>query len=244
MSSRLEQQFHSLSLPNHRLSAPTIAAILDLTRLDTQATASDIETLIQKAKQDQVAAVCVLPEHLEWVPCLTPIQRATVVNFPRSDQLPQQVLQDIEQAITHHNADEIDYVLAYPIYLTSQKNEALAWCRDAYQLCRHYGRLFKVILETGALGSLEIIHRASCDVMEAGCDMLKTSTGKIAVGATLPAVFAILKAIQDREQGCGIKCSGGIRSVAQASQFIHLAEHVLEKSADKTWFRIGTSGIQ
>jgi len=244
MSSSLEKQYYSLSLPDYLLSPLVISALLDLTKLDTQATHSDIETLIQKAKLDQVAAICVLPQHLEWVPPLTPIQRATVVNFPKGDQSPQQVLNDIEQAINHHNADEIDYVLAYPTYLSSRRREALAWCRDAYQLCRQHKRLFKVILETGALGTLETIHQASWDVMEAGCDMLKTSTGKLAVGATLPAVFAMLKAIQDRGQPCGIKCSGGIRTVAQASTFIHLAEDILEKSADKTWFRIGASIVE
>ena len=140
-------------------------------------------------------------------------------------------------------ADEIDYVFAYTAYLDGQHETALAWCHEAYQLCQIHGRLFKVILETGAIPTPNMIYQLSADVIQSGCDMLKTSTGKIAVGATLPAVFAMLTAIQDHKPTCGIKCSGGIKTIANASAFIHLAEKVLDKKVDKSWFRIGASTL-
>ena len=74
--------------------------------------------------------------------------------------------------------------------------------------------------------------------------MLKTSTGKITPGASLQAVFVMLSAIKDSQSGCGIKISGGIKTLAQASVYIHLSEHMLEKNVGKNWFRIGASQIK
>ncbi len=241
----LENKFDAVQaqLATHILRPEKVLPWVDLTRLDAHASINEIETLIQKAQQEHVAAICVFPRHLDWIPPLDPIRRATVVNFPGGDQVPDRVLKDIECAIEQHHADEIDYVFAYPTYLAGDTALALAWCRDAYQLCLQHGRLFKVILETGALSSMDIIYQLSCDVIEAGCHMLKTSTGKIPVGASLPAAFAMLTAIQDSNCSCGIKLSGGIKTVQQASAYVHLAEHMLNKPVDKSWFRIGASTI-
>ncbi len=235
----IEQQ-----LPIDLIPIEKIFSLVDLTRLDEHASTEDIEQLVTTAHSEHVAAICVFPQHLQIIPKLTNIQRATVANFPGGNQVHQQVLQNIEHAIVQQKADEIDYVFAYAHYLDGQQATALAWCREAYQLCQAHGRLFKVILETGALPTVSTIYQLSADIIHAGCDMLKTSTGKIAVGATLPAVFAMLTAIQDHNPTGGIKCSGGIRNGEQASRFIHLAEQVLDKEVDKSWFRIGASGIQ
>lgn len=245
MGRSLDSQFTMLieQLDTHILPVTRILPLLDLTRLDEQATATEIEMLAAKAQQDSVAAICVFPRHLDWIPDLTSIHRATVVNFPGGNLAQDQVLQDIERAITDHKADEIDYVFAYPQYLSGQAPRALAWCAEAYQLCQDYGVFFKVILETGALNSLELIHKLSCAVIESGCHMLKTSTGKINMGASLPAAFAILTAIQDCQSQCGIKVSGGVKTLAQASSYVHLAEQVCNQAVDKTWFRIGASQI-
>ena len=230
-------------LASHVLPTSYIYPLLDLTRLDEQAEGEEIAALISKAQQDQVAAICVYPQHLAWVPVIPPVQRATVVNFPTGNQVHDAVLEHIDQAIVKHQADEIDYVFPYNHYLSGQTSHALGWCQEAYQLCQQHGRMFKVILETGALPSQELIYKLSCDVIEKGCDMLKTSTGKIQTGATMQAAFAILTAIKDSQTATGIKISGGIKTLAQASSYIHLAEQMLDQSVDKTWFRIGTSQI-
>jgi deoxyribose-phosphate aldolase len=245
MGLSLERRFTDLieRLDTHVLPASRVFPLMDLTRLDDNAAMQDINQLIAKAQQDSVAAICVFPQHLAWVPMFDAIQRATVVNFPGGNVPHDQVLQDIEQAITQQQADEIDYVFAYSHYLAGQRSHALGWCEEAYQLCRQHGRLFKVILETGALPSVDSIYQVSGAVIEAGCDMLKTSTGKIAIGATLPAAFAMLTAIQDSHSDCGIKISGGVKTLAQASSYLHLAEHIRSAIADKTWFRIGASQI-
>ncbi|PJD93022.1 MAG: deoxyribose-phosphate aldolase [Legionella sp.] len=245
MPTVLDIQFDAIlqQLDAHILSSNKVLPFIDLTLLNESATTIELDTLVQKAQRDQVAAICVFPQHLAMIPSLQPIQRATVVNFPGGDQAQDHVLQAIEGAILQFDADEIDYVFAYPHYLAGHTAPALAWCREAYQLCQQHGRMFKVIIETGALGSLDTIYQVSREIIEAGCDMLKTSTGKIGVGASLPAVFAMLTAIKDSQRACGIKVSGGVKTLHQASSYIHLAETILNQSADASWFRIGASSM-
>lgn len=243
MSTHSDQPLHHIEqAPSHCFSLEQILPLVDLTLLNLQATPEEIIQLSKAAHTQHVAAVCVFPQHLQYVKANIP--RATVVNFPGGNHDHQQILHDMEHAIMDHQADEIDYVFAYPLYLAGQQAEALSRCREAYRLCHSQGRLFKVILETGALPSTDMIYQLSQEVIHAGCDMLKTSTGKISVGATLPAVFAMLNAIHDLQSTCGIKCSGGIKTTEQASRFIHLSQQVLGKPVDKTWFRIGASAIQ
>ncbi len=55
----------------------------------------------------------------------------------------------------------------------------------------------KVILETGELGTLDHVRRASVLAMHAGADFIKTSTGKIQPAATLPVTLVMLEAIRD-----------------------------------------------
>lgn len=245
MSISLETRFDNLvqQLDYPILSSARIFPLVDLTCLDEQAIAADIQALVEKAQQDQVAAICVYPKHLEWIPAISPIQRATVVNFPSGDHIHDQVLTHIEQAIAKQNADEIDYVFAYSAYLAGQRSHALGWCQEAYQLCQEHGRMFKVIIETGAMPTIDMIYKLSGDIIEKGCDILKTSTGKIPVGASLQAAFAMLTAIKDSQSQTGIKISGGVKTLAQASAYVHLAEHMLEQTANKKWFRIGASQI-
>jgi deoxyribose-phosphate aldolase len=149
----------------------------------------------------------------------------------------------IENAAQYSYLREIDYVFPYHAYLSGQETQALYDCQQVHQQCIKHNLLFKVILETGALPSLDIIYKLSRQVITIGCDFLKTSTGKIAVGATLPAAFAMLSAIKDSNTSCGIKLSGGIRSLIEAESYTHLAQHVLNRAIDKSWLRFGMSRL-
>ena len=61
----------------------------------------------------------------------------------------------------------------------------------------------KVILETGELGTYDIVRRASLLAMAAGADFIKTSTGKISPAATLPVALVMLEAIRDLHDETG-----------------------------------------
>lgn len=225
------------------ISNQNILSLIDLTLLDTNASADDINALQQKGCQHNVAALCILPEHLAYLPAKLSIQVATVANFPTGNANHTDVLSLVEDTITRFSVDEVDYVFPYQRYLEGEVQEALSECKANYQLCREHNVRFKVILETGALPSIEDIYQLSLDVIASGCDFIKTSTGKIATGATLDAAFAMLTAIKESKASCGFKVSGGIKTKAQALAYIHLAEYVLNRPANKHWFRIGASSL-
>ena len=72
---------------------------------------------------------------------------------------------------------------------------------------------------------------------------LKTCTGKIPQGASLSALFTMLSAIKDSGKTCGIKVSGGVKTPRQAFNYAKLAELMMAKKIDKSWFRIGASSL-
>lgn len=229
-------------------SFPSIASLTDLTLLDHAASETDVKKLVTTALDKYVAAICVFPQHLSWVSENFILSKAndrpalaTVVNFPSGNDSQDAVLESIRDAITLHKAQEIDYVFPYQLYFAGDVKKALSNCASAYQQTKQYGAMFKVILETGAFQSLDMVYQLSLDIIENGCDFLKTSTGKIAIGATLPAAFAILKAITDTKTACGIKISGGIKTEQQAYQYMRLAQSMTELKLNKHWFRLGTS---
>lgn len=216
-----------------------IDALTDLTLLDENASTTHIEQLVAQALERGVAAICVYPKYLKYIP--QEIKRATVINFPSGEQPHDEVLQDLQNIITHHLAEEIDYVFPYTLFLNGRSEEAFSRYRDISQLCNQHQLLLKVILETGAFPSGKLIEAASLALIEQGCAFLKTSTGKIATGATLEAATAILTAIQMSKTPCGLKISGGIRTNEQALSYIDLAKTMLHREVDATWFRIGRS---
>ncbi|HON70985.1 MAG TPA: deoxyribose-phosphate aldolase, partial [Tenuifilum sp.] len=106
----------------------------------------------------------------------------------------------------------------------------------------------KVILETGALPSLEDIKLASFLAMEAGSDFIKTSTGKLEPAATPEAVYVMCLAIKEFHEKTGrkvgMKPAGGVSNSYDAALFYTIVEQVLGQE----WlypglFRFGTSRL-
>jgi deoxyribose-phosphate aldolase len=85
-------------------------------------------------------------------------------------------------------------------------------------------------------------------LLDHGADFLKTSTGKISIGATEEAVAAMLKALWQCAQKNGVvkglKISGGIKTRAQAKLYMDMATEYFGKDylVPKT-FRIGASTL-
>lgn len=222
-------------------------SLIDLTSLDDNDTDEVITGLCQKAvtSHGEVAAVCVYSRFVKLAKkCLenTQVNIATVVNFPSGDQKLEAVLQETKQAIAD-GADEIDLVIPYKEYLAGDTETTSQFVSECKKVCGPNITL-KVILETGALQQPEIITQASIDAIEAGANFLKTSTGKIAVGATIDAAELMLTAIKQSGKLVGFKASGGIRTVEQASQYLQLAGIIMGQDwvTPKT-FRFGASSL-
>ena len=85
-------------------------------------------------------------------------------------------------------------------------------------------------------------------VTESGADFIKTSTGKIGIGATPEAFYVMCNAIKDyyNETGTkiGIKAAGGIRTANDAAKYYTIASEILgEEWMNKDLFRIGAASL-
>lgn len=220
-----------------------ISSLVDLTLLDQLASIEQLQALSVEASQFQVAALCVYPQHLKHLSAPVSINRAAVVNFPSGQASIEAVLSEIDSLAQSKAVQEIDYVFPYSAYLAGDEKLALSHSEQVIQRCKKYGLISKVILETEVFPSRDSIEQLCFSLIEQGCDFLKTSTGTKPVGATIEAASAILNSILVSGQPCGLKISGGIRTKAQALLYIDLAETMLSRSVDASWFRIGTSKL-
>jgi deoxyribose-phosphate aldolase len=106
----------------------------------------------------------------------------------------------------------------------------------------------KVILGTGDLLTLRNVARASMVAMMAGADFIKTSTGKVAVNATLPVGLVMTRAIREYAQqtgmAVGFKPAGGIRTAKQSIEWLVLMKEEVGASwLNAKLFRLGASAM-
>ncbi|MGF1659802.1 MAG: deoxyribose-phosphate aldolase [Rubrimonas sp.] len=219
---------------------------LDLTDLGEFTDAEDVEALCARALASPVkpASVCVWPKHVATAAeALTGsgIKVATVINFPAGGEHLNYVLSETEQA-GWDGAAEIDLVMPYRAFAEGRAVAAERIVRGVRGAAK--ARKMKVILESGLLHEPELIRRAADFAVSCGADFLKTSTGKVEIGATPEAVAQMLAAIQATTREVGLKVSGGVRTLADARLYMEMA--IEAKGADwiaPATFRIGASSL-
>jgi deoxyribose-phosphate aldolase len=230
---------------------------MDLTTLEGTDTIGKIVAMCSKAIRPDptdpsippVAAVCLYPQ---LVPVAVEQLKGTGVHvasvagaFPSGLGPLDARLREIAEVV-ELGADEVDIVLNRSLFLGgryAQAYDEIVASREAAGTAH-----LKVILETGELGSYDRIRQASMLAMAAGADFIKTSTGKIGVGATLPAALCMMEAARDfhRQTGVevGIKIAGGVRKSKQSIQYLT----ILYETLGANWmtpdrFRIGASTL-
>jgi deoxyribose-phosphate aldolase len=221
--------------------------LVDLTSLGEHDTPAVVQALCAQALASPVhpAALCVYPEHLTTAQqhvAGTHIRLATVVNFPDGSTNFGRIERETARAIGA-GANEIDLVLPYDEIIAGRPSSAEAAVHACRDVCGPHVTL-KVILETGELQTTELIQRAAQAGLAGGADFLKTSTGKTPGGATLAAAATLLDMIASAGRPCGLKLSGGIRTLEQAQDYVRLAETRMGAgwiSPDR--FRIGASTL-
>jgi deoxyribose-phosphate aldolase len=195
-----------------------------------------------------VAAMCVYPALVETArEVLTePIGIAAVAaGFPASQTFIEVKVAEAAMAVAA-GATEIDIVISIGKFLEGNYQEVYdeiseikAAIKDAH---------LKVILETGALKTVENIYKASIIAMAAGADFIKTSTGKIAVNATPEATYVMCTAIKDWHTKTGKKVcykpAGGVSTTNEAVQHYTLVKDILGKDwLNNESFRFGASRL-
>ena len=231
--------------------------MIDLTTLEGSDTNGKVIQLCRKAKNlhdtsidiPNVAAVCVYAPYVKLAKqelAKTNIKVAAVATVFPSGQANLDVKLDDARFAVEEGADEIDMVISRGKFLSGDYNYVFDEIAAVREVC---GKVrLKVILETGELGTLDNIRRASDIAMLAGADFIKTSTGKISPAATMPVTLTMLYAIRDFYDKHGIqvgmKPAGGISTAKAALHYLRMVNEILGANwLDNNWFRFGASRL-
>jgi deoxyribose-phosphate aldolase len=205
----------------------TISSYIEHTNLTPTVTISDIDRLVDEARQHKFLGVCIPPFWVKRARREIGNQKiilVTVAGFPLGYTMTETKLDEIKRAIDN-GADEIDVVWNSASFKTG-----LPWTKIELAQCSKLAhdnlKLLKVIIETAYLSNTEI--EQACKICaDAGADFVKTSTGFASTGATTATISLMKKVLPP---SVGIKASGGIKTLEQASAMIQAGAN-----------RIGTS---
>jgi deoxyribose-phosphate aldolase len=232
-------------------------SMMDLTTLEGQDTPGKVRQLCRKAMHlhdalpdlPHVAAVCVYPTMVGVARTAlsgSGIKVASVATAFPSGMAPLAVKLEETKLAVQEGADEIDMVISRGAFLAGENRHVYDEIEAIKRACGDAH--LKVILETGELGSLDRVRRASVLAMHAGADFIKTSTGKIQPAATLPVTLVMLQAIRDHYRATGrrvgMKPAGGISKAKTAIQYLVM----LRETLGQDWltpglFRFGASSL-
>ncbi|QMU80631.1 deoxyribose-phosphate aldolase [Streptacidiphilus sp. PB12-B1b] len=237
-------------------------SMIDLTTLEGADTPGKVRSLCAKALRPDpsdptapsAAAVCVYPD-------MAGIARAAVAGsgvqvaavataFPSGRAGLPVKLADTAEAVAA-GADEIDMVIDRGAFLSGRYLEVFEMIQAVKAACvRPDGSAahLKVIFETGELQTYDNVRRASWLAMAAGADFIKTSTGKVAVNATLPVTLVLMEAVRDFRAATGVqigvKPAGGIRTSKDALKYLVAVNETLgDDWLSPDWFRFGASSL-
>ncbi len=232
-------------------------SMIDLTTLEGADTPGKVRQMSYKAMHPHLAypglpstaAVCVYPTLVKIATEAlkgSGVKVAAVATAFPAGQSPLSVkLEDTRFAVSN-GADEIDMVIARGEYHRGNYSRVYDEIAAIKEACGN-ARL-KVILETGELGSLDHVRRASDIAMHAGADFIKTSTGKIFPAATFSVSLVMLEAIRDfyydTGKMIGMKPAGGIREAKTAITYLVMVKETLGQAwLTNEWFRFGSSSL-
>ncbi|MBO5082251.1 MAG: deoxyribose-phosphate aldolase [Lachnospiraceae bacterium] len=204
-----------------------ILSKVDHTLLSQTATWDEIKAICDDGIKYQTASVCIpsayVKQAAEYVKGQVPI--CTVIGFPNGYVPTAIKCEEARLAITD-GADEIDMVIWVGALKDKQYDAILEEIKAIKKVCGD--KILKVIIETCLLTEEEKIKMCEI-VMASGADFIKTSTGFSTAGATPDDIRIFAKHISAPVQ---IKAAGGIKSIADAEEFLALGAH-----------RLGTSRI-
>ena len=229
---------------------------IDLTTLSCTDSVASVTEFARKAAEfnerfphiPNVASICIYPSFVETVGLAvdgTPMRITSVAGgFPASQTFLEVKALEVAMAI-ENGADEVDIVLNVGRMLTGEYDEAA----NEVEVIRAETDpevVLKVIIESGALKTPELIRKASLLSMFAGADFVKTSTGKIDVAATPEAAVVMCHAIRDYYEKTGrkvgFKAAGGVRTPQDAVLYYTIVREILgEEWYTTDLFRIGAS---
>ncbi|MCB2355180.1 deoxyribose-phosphate aldolase [Clostridium estertheticum] len=204
-----------------------IATIIDHTELKPDATKEQILQLIEEAKTNKFASVCVNPKWTKEASLGlkdSGVSVCVVIGFPLGANTTETKAFEASDAIKN-GATEVDMVIS----IGELKDKNYTYVEDDIRAVVEAAKgkaLVKVIIETCLLTKDEKIK--ACEIAKkAGADFVKTSTGFSKGGATVQDVKLMRETVGTE---MGVKASGGIHTKEEATQMINAGAN-----------RIGTS---
>lgn len=234
--------------------AEKLFACIDATTLNATDNESTVAIFCRRMTEIEmegakVASVCVYPRFVSVARQSVGNSGLRVVSvagaFPHG-QLPIALKKAEAKYAVDAGADEVDMVISRGLLLGGNDNEVRHEVEEMKQACNEH--TLKTILETGELPSPTLVAHAARLAIAGGADFIKTSTGKIAVGATIEAAEAMLKVIRDHYDHTGhtvgFKAAGGIRKPEDALAYAQLAADIMGSDyITPATFRIGASSL-
>jgi len=228
-----QQTFDAATFAAHALSSPqNLAAVLDHTLLKPDATRTQVLQLCHEAASHRFACAMVNPTWVQLAASAlqgTGVPVGVVIGFPLGATLSASK-RDETARVLKYGAHDVDMVLNIGLLKSATPADYEAVKQDirgVVELAHGAGAIVKVILETCLLTFEEKL-RASELALSAGADFLKTSTGFSTGGATVDDI-ALLRGVAGTR--AGVKASGGIRSLADASAMLHAGASRIGASA-------------
>ncbi len=211
-------------------AAQMAMSLMEYTLLDKGASPRATRTFCAKAKEFDVASVCVLPQYVRSVAdqCRSKnIQITTVFNLPYGDKTNEGEIATIETIATDiksavaNGADEISMVMDYKDFTEENARELL---KAARQACNDGRVKMNVIIEVE--NGLATDWDSRCRLaVDCGADMIQTSTGQYPETMSdyekMEAALVLIK--HAKENNIGLKLSGGLNGDNYAG-FLSLIE--------------------
>jgi deoxyribose-phosphate aldolase len=210
-------------------SREALAAVIDHTLLKPEATREQVMKLCKEAAHHRFACAMVNPA---WAALAvseltgTGIPVGAVVGFPLGASLGTTKREEAA-TLVKLGVHDVDMVVSVGLLKSGENHAVQQEIRGVVEVAHEAGAIVKVILETCLL-SVEEKLRASELAIAAGADFLKTSTGFSTAGATAEDV-AMMRGVAGGR--CGVKASGGIRTLADARRMLESGANRIGASA-------------
>lgn len=197
-------------------SARTLAGRIEHSVLAPEAGQADVESGCAVAREWGVRSVVVKPVHVALARGLmegSGIRVVSVIGFPHGNSTPEVKASEVSAAV-RDGADEVDVVVNIGALCEGRWDAVVEELRSV--VAASDGRPVKVILETALLADAAKVQ--ACGLAAAsGAAYVKTSTGFGRAGATVADVALLRRTVGS---AMGVKASGGIRTLADATAMI------------------------
>ena len=184
--------------------------MVDHTILKADATKDKVDKVLEFAKTNGTASVCINPYYVKYASDYlkgTGVKVCTVIGFPLGQNTKEVKIFETKDAI-NNGADEIDMVINVAALKDKNYEYVRQEIKEIYTAVNWHNKILKVIIENAYLTDDE--KRKVCEICkEIGVDFVKTSTGFAPTGATATDVKLMKEVVGNT---CKIKAAGGIKN--------------------------------